>query len=84
MGTVLTKIGVFELSRFLHIADGSKTVKASKLSILCDQLIDSLTVAGIAGFSAYLAAGTDATFKVFGLAFGLTFLIKLKEYRKIA
>lgn len=71
------------MSRFLHLADGAKTATTSKLSILCDQLIDSLTVGGIAGFSAYLAAGTDATLKVFGIAFGLTFLVKFKEYRGI-
>ncbi len=68
---------------FLHIADSKATASESKLSILCDQIVDSLVVGGIAGFSAYIASGVDATSKVFGLAFGLTFLIKLKEYRKI-
>ena len=68
---------------FLHVTDGKRAAADSKLSILCDQIVDSLVVGGIAGFSAYIASGVDATSKVFGLAFGLTFLIKLKEYRKI-
>jgi hypothetical protein len=73
------------MSRFMHISGSTKACdkKPSKLEILCDQLIDSLTVGGIAGFSAYIAAGNDATLKVFGIAFGLTFLVKLKEYRGI-
>lgn len=71
------------LKGILHIANGKTSMKQSKLEILCDQLIDSLTVGGIAGLSTYIAAGESATFKVFSLAFGLTFLIKLKEYRKI-
>ena len=68
---------------FLHLADSKTSAADSKLSILCDQIVDSLVVGGIAGFSAYIASGIDATSKVFGLAFGLTFLLKLKEYRKI-
>lgn len=55
----------------------------SKVEVLCNQLLDSAIVGGIAGFSAYVAAGGDATLKVFALAFGLTFLVKLKDYRGI-
>lgn len=57
--------------------------KLSKLEILCDQLVDSLIVGGISGISAYVAAGDSAVLKVFLVAFGLTFLVKMKEYRKI-
>jgi hypothetical protein len=56
----------------------------TRVEIFCNQIIDSLVVGGIAGFSAFTAAGDNAGFKVFAIAFGITFLIKLKEYRKIA
>jgi hypothetical protein len=52
--------------------------------LLATQLLDSVIVGAIAGLSAYIAAGDDATLKAFGLAFGITFLLKLKDYRKIA
>jgi hypothetical protein len=66
----------------------AKTEKAtkeavSKMEIFCNQLVDSLIVGGIAGFSAFVASGEAATFKVFGLAFALTFLVKMKDYRGI-
>lgn len=51
--------------------------------LLFTQLLDSAIVGAIAGLSAYVAAGDDATFKAFGLAFAITFFIKLKDYRKI-
>lgn len=55
----------------------------SRFDIFIEQLMDSGIVGGIAGVSAYLAAGENATLKCFLIAFGLTFLFKLKEYRKI-
>lgn len=58
--------------------------KPTRLETFFNQLLDSAVVGGIAGFSAFTAAGESAGFKVFALAFGITFLIKLKEYRKIA
>lgn len=70
----------------LHIisaCSSSDDAKSSRLSVLCDQIIDSTIVGGITGISAYIAAGQDASFKSAVLAFLLTFLIKMKEYRKI-
>lgn len=55
-----------------------------KYEVLCDQLLDSLIVGGITGVSAYIYAGQDASLKAAALSFLLTFLIKLKEYRKIS
>jgi len=61
----------------------SNTGKSSRMEILCDQIIDSIIVGGITGISAYIAAGENASFKSAILAFLLTFLIKMKEYRKM-
>ena len=55
----------------------------TKIDVFTEQIIDSCIVGGIAGLSAYVASGESATVKVFALAFGLTFLFKLKEYRKL-
>jgi hypothetical protein len=40
-------------------------------------------VSGITGISTYISAGEGASLKSAALAFLLTFLIKMKEYRKI-
>jgi hypothetical protein len=74
------------LAESLHIinacrADGSS--KSSKIDVLCNQIFDSAIVGGITGVSAYVAAGEKASITSALLAFTLTFLIKLKEYRKI-
>ncbi len=61
----------------------SPAKKLSRAEIFCDQLVDSLIVGGIGGFTTFLAAGEDATLKGFAIAFGLAFLVKMKEYRKI-
>lgn len=53
------------------------------MQIFLNQLLDSVIVGGIAGFSAYVAVGPTAGLKVLAIAFGLAFLVKLKEYRKI-
>ena len=63
--------------------ESSENAKTNRSDILCDQILDSLIVGGITGLSAYVSAGEDATLKSALLAFVLTFLIKLKEYRKI-
>jgi len=47
-------------------------------------MLDSIIVGGITGVSAYIYAGSDASMKAAILSFLLTFLIKMKEYRKIA
>jgi hypothetical protein len=74
------------LTESLHIisacrAEGS--AKSRKIDILCNQILDSAIVGGITGISAYVAAGENASITSGLLAFTLTFLIKLKEYRKI-
>jgi hypothetical protein len=65
-------------------ACGSPNYSGIKVNILCDQVLDSVIVAGITGVSAYVYAGQDAYFKAAVLSFVLTFLIKMKEYRKIS
>jgi uncharacterized membrane protein YoaK (UPF0700 family) len=70
----------------LHVISScspSDNAKSSRRSVLCDQIIDSAIVGGITGISAYIAAGEAASLKSAALAFLLTFLIKMKEYRKI-
>jgi hypothetical protein len=57
--------------------------KPTTYQVFFNQILDSLIVGGIAGFSTYITAGDTAGFKVFGLAFAIAFLFKLKEYRKI-
>jgi uncharacterized membrane protein YoaK (UPF0700 family) len=66
----------------INVCNSSDKAKSSRINILCDQVIDSLIVGGITGASAYIAAGEDASLKSAILAFLLTFLIKMKEYRK--
>lgn len=70
----------------LHIISTAKTsdiTKSSKNSVLCDQIIDSAIVGGITGISAYVAAGEGASINSAVIAFFLTLLIKMKEYRNI-
>ena len=57
--------------------------KRDRVAIFLEQVLDSLIIGGIGGFTAYVAAGELATLKGFAIAFGLAFLFKLKEYRKI-
>jgi hypothetical protein len=69
--------------KFSTSNNASVTEKPSKIDVFIEQLIDSGIVGGIAGISSYVAGGADATLKIALLAFGLTFLYKLKEYRKL-
>jgi hypothetical protein len=69
--------------RIIRSCESPANAKSSKIAILCDQIIDSVIVGGITGISAYIAAGEAASLKSAILAFLLTFLIKMKEYRKI-
>lgn len=69
--------------RIINACGSAKNAKLRRIEILCDQIIDSVIVGGITGISAYITAGEDASFKSAILAFLLTFLIKMKEYRKI-
>ena len=57
---------------------------SGKFDVLCDQILDSIIVAGITGVSSFIYAGQDAGLKAAGLSFLLTFLVKMKEYRKIS
>lgn len=59
-------------------------LKSSRINVLCDQVLDSIIVGGITGVSAYVYAGEDVSLKSAVLSFLFTFLIKMKEYRKIA
>jgi hypothetical protein len=84
-GNIINKV-LDALKGRLHIVracGASDNAKSNRLSVLCDQIIDGVIVGGITGLSAYIAAGEDASFKSAVLAFLLTFLIKMKEYRKI-
>lgn len=84
-GSIVNKISSVLKGR-LHIissCSSSDNAKSSKRSVLCDQIIDSVIVGGITGISAYIAAGGDASLKSAIVAFLLTFLIKMKEYRQI-
>lgn len=57
--------------------------QVTTVRLLLEQLLDSLIIGGIGGFTSYVAAGEAATLKGFLIAFGLAFLVKMKEYRKI-
>jgi hypothetical protein len=85
MSTFIEKINS-TLSKSLRIANrsvGTCDSGASKTEVLCNQIIDSLIVGGITGVSTYVAAGEVASMSSAVLAFSLTFLIKMKEYRNI-
>ncbi len=58
-------------------------LNSGRVNVLCDQVLDSIIVAGITAISAYIYAGEDVSLKAAALSFFLTFLIKMKEYRKI-
>lgn len=77
---------ILAFNRALHIISAcntSENAKSSRFAIFCDQIIDSTIVGGITGISAYIAAGENASINSALLAFLLTFLIKMKEYRNI-
>lgn len=72
-----------KLLRLTTAVSNGNTVKPTKIEVFCEQLVDSIIIGGVSGLSAYVAAGENVAFKVFALAFGLAFLVKLKEYRRI-
>jgi hypothetical protein len=60
------------------------TEDRSRLEIICDQIIDSAILGGLAGIPAFVAsAEPNAGIVAFALAFGLRFLSSLKKMRKI-
>jgi len=69
--------------KIIRVCNSTNSSGTSRTDILCDQILNSIIVAGITGISAYAYAGQDASMKAAILSFALTFLIKLKEYRKI-
>lgn len=69
--------------KIIRVCNVENTSSESKMEVLFDQVLDSAIVAGITGLSAYIYAGPDASWKAAALSFLLTFLIKMKEYRKI-
>jgi hypothetical protein len=58
-------------------------IKPTKLETLTDQILDSSIVGGITWISTLVATNGDLNINSFIIGFGLTFLIKMKEYRKI-
>jgi hypothetical protein len=66
------------------LTESGECIKASKAEQLCENLLDSGIVGGIAWISQVVATEGDLSGLSFLIGFGLTFLIKLKEYRKIA
>ena len=69
--------------KIMRVCNAVNSSATSKTGVLFDQILDSVIVAGITGVSAYIYAGQDASMKAANLSFALTFLIKMKEYRKI-
>jgi hypothetical protein len=61
----------------------SENPKTSKMDILLNQIFDSLIVGGIVGISTYVSGGEHVSVGSAVFGFLLTFLIKMKEYRKI-
>jgi hypothetical protein len=82
---IANKLSTLFRDRLNIIRACKSTVKAetSEMSVLCDQILDSIIVGEITGVSAYIYGGGDVSLKAAILSFLLTFLIKMKEYRKI-
>lgn len=55
--------------------------KRTRTDVFVEQVTDSGIVAGIAGLSTYVASDPMTATHAGVIAFGLTFLVKLKEYR---
>jgi len=77
---------MFKALRIFHIIKNCSAElkeKRTRLDVFCEQIIDSAIVAGITGISAGIATGGEFYWKPALIAFALTFLVKLKEYRGI-
>jgi hypothetical protein len=70
--------------KIMRSCNSASSSGTNRVNIVCDQILDSVIVAGITGISAYIYAGQAASLKAAVLSFLLMFLIKMKEYRKIA
>lgn len=74
------------IPRFFHLAELNAAgcpEKRTRLEVFCEQIVDSLIVGAIGGITSFVGAGEASTLQGFVVAFGLAFLIKMKEYRKI-
>lgn len=73
------------IPRFFHLANSAAGCpeKRTRLEVFCEQIVDSLIVGAIGGITSFVGSGEAATLQGFVVAFGLAFLIKMKEYRKI-
>jgi hypothetical protein len=70
-------------NNLLRLSNSAVTAEtASKLEVLCDQLIDSAIVGGITWLT-QVSISQNINFLGFAMGFGLTFLFKMKDYRKI-
>jgi hypothetical protein len=66
-----------------HRTPKISTVKFSG-ALLCEQLLNSFIIAGIAAVSTLGATGNgEVTAKASGISFGLTFLIEMRKYRNL-
>lgn len=73
---------LLNLSRSAKKDDSVDSPNRTWAQVLCDQLIDSAIVAGITAASDLAVGGGGAQFyEKIAIAFVLTFLVKLKEYR---
>jgi hypothetical protein len=69
--------------KIMRMCNSASSSETNRISVVCDQILDGAIVAGITGISTYIYAGQDTSIKAAVLSFALTFLIKMKEYRKI-
>ena len=72
-----------KLLRVVESNTDTNELPPTRLEILFNQLLDSAILGGISGISSYVAAGQSAGVLGFAIAFATTFLVKMKEYRKI-
>jgi hypothetical protein len=83
--------GMCPMSVITQPPDNPKSHKVSKPptikfsgALLCEQLLNSFIIAGIAAISTLAATGQgEVTAKAAGISFGLTFLIELRKYRHL-
>jgi len=70
--------------KILHFVDSpNRTANASKAEKIIDQLLDSAIVGGISWITVFVVTRGNTSWEGFLVGFGLTFLLKLKEYRGI-
>ncbi len=85
---------ISNLSKYINRATQTNTETTTtcktptKLEKICDQIVDSAIVGGITwlsvGATTAIQGNPVFSWEGFAFGFGLTFLIKMKEYRRIA